>query len=343
MPRVTHISVVVLAPGRQDRGRDLTLRRLASCAALIALLFLTGWLSADEAQFRLTFGNQSSRSEVAFMTVLPGEQVPLRASGKASTAYIVRAAGGELTPSGRNRWRWRAPRDPGVYAIEVMDASPVARGGTSAGRDEIRLNAFVMVPASRAKGGRLNGFRIGEYPRGIFRDNPIYRAPRGYIEITRGTEDVKVSPRFEIGQFLCKQPDPFPKYLVLDERLPIALETIVDRLNALGHDMKALTVMSGYRTPFYNAAIGNVKFSLHQFGGAADVFVDEDKNGTMDDLNRDRRIDRQDAVFLHDIIDDLMKQPSFPFQGGLGHYAATKSHGPFVHVDVRGNRARWGG
>jgi hypothetical protein len=28
--------------------------------------------------------------------------------------------------------------------------------------------------------------------------------------------------------------------------------------------------------------------------------------------------------------------------GGVGVYHATNAHGPFAHVDVRGNRARWG-
>jgi uncharacterized protein YcbK (DUF882 family) len=28
--------------------------------------------------------------------------------------------------------------------------------------------------------------------------------------------------------------------------------------------------------------------------------------------------------------------------GGIGIYKATDAHGPFVHIDVRGNRARWG-
>jgi hypothetical protein len=29
--------------------------------------------------------------------------------------------------------------------------------------------------------------------------------------------------------------------------------------------------------------------------------------------------------------------------GGLGIYRSTENHGPFVHVDVRGTIARWGG
>jgi uncharacterized protein YcbK (DUF882 family) len=29
--------------------------------------------------------------------------------------------------------------------------------------------------------------------------------------------------------------------------------------------------------------------------------------------------------------------------GGIGIYPATSAHGPFVHIDARGTRARWGG
>jgi uncharacterized protein YcbK (DUF882 family) len=29
--------------------------------------------------------------------------------------------------------------------------------------------------------------------------------------------------------------------------------------------------------------------------------------------------------------------------GGIGIYPATSAHGPFVHIDARGTRARWNG
>ncbi len=32
-----------------------------------------------------------------------------------------------------------------------------------------------------------------------------------------------------------------------------------------------------------------------------------------------------------------------PYQGGMGFYPGTAAHPPFVHVDVRGTRARWQG
>ena len=31
----------------------------------------------------------------------------------------------------------------------------------------------------------------------------------------------------------------------------------------------------------------------------------------------------------------------FGVVGGLGAYGSTAAHGPFVHVDTRGHRARW--
>ena len=102
--------------------------------------------------------------------------------------------------------------------------------------------------------------------------------------------------------------------------------------------------MSGYRTPYYNAALNNVSHSRHLWGGAADIYIDENPaDGEMDDLNRDGRIDWRDARVLYRIIDGMYAYKRYsPFIGGLAHYRRTAYHGPFVHVDVRGHRARWG-
>ena len=64
--------------------------------------------------------------------------------------------------------------------------------------------------------------------------------------------------------------------------------------------------MSAYRTPYYNHAIGDVKYSMHQWGSAADVYVDPDKKNRMEDLNRDGRVDIQDAKFLYDEIERML-------------------------------------
>jgi hypothetical protein len=153
-----------------------------------------------------------------------------------------------------------------------------------------------------------------------------------------------VGPHFRLSQFLCKQDSGWPKYVVLQERLILKLEMILAAVNERGYETGSLTVMSGYRTPYYNRAIGNVQYSRHVWGGAADIYLDESpRDGSMDDLNRDGRIDFRDAAVLYEIIDNMYGQSWYQrFLGGLGRYRTTRKHGPFVHVDVRGFRARWG-
>jgi uncharacterized protein YcbK (DUF882 family) len=102
--------------------------------------------------------------------------------------------------------------------------------------------------------------------------------------------------------------------------------------------------MSGYRTPYYNHAIGNVKYSRHLWGGAADIFIDvAPADGVMDDLDGDGTVDVRDAHVLYELVDTMYGSPLYePFVGGLGAYRTTPAHGPFIHVDARGFRARWG-
>jgi uncharacterized protein YcbK (DUF882 family) len=113
-------------------------------------------------------------------------------------------------------------------------------------------------------------------------------------------------------------------------------------VNQAGYRATTFHVISGYRTPAYNRSLGNVQYSLHQWGAAADIFIDENGDGRMDDLNRDGRSDIRDAEVLYRLIDDAAARPEGQgLIGGVGKYPSTASHGPFVHVDVRNRRARW--
>ncbi|NBC16040.1 MAG: hypothetical protein GVY18_01850, partial [Bacteroidetes bacterium] len=89
--------------------------------------------------------------------------------------------------------------------------------------------------------------------------------------------------------------------------------------------------------------IGNrTKYSRHLYGGAADIFVDVDADGAMDDLNDDGRVTRADAKVLAAIVEAQSDETWYqPFLGGLGIYGPAPHRGPFIHVDVRGHRARW--
>jgi hypothetical protein len=55
-------------------------------------------------------------------------------------------------------------------------------------------------------------------------------------------------------------------------------------------------------------------------------------------------VDVNDAQYLQTAIEQMISRPAFRrFEGGLGVYPATSAHPPFVHVDVRGTKARWKG
>jgi hypothetical protein len=83
---------------------------------------------------------------------------------------------------------------------------------------------------------------------------------------------------------------------------------------------------------------------MHQWGSAADIYVDPQHRDRMADLNHDGRVDIGDSRFLYDEIEQLLAKPEYRrFQGGMGFYPATAAHPPFVHVDVRGAAARWQG
>jgi hypothetical protein len=264
---------------------------------------------------------------------MPREKVSLAVATSSRTLFSIDAPRGALVATGPNKWTWEAPVNPGLYSIEAENPG---------GQDIADFSAFVMVPSTKVRNGVLNGFQIGSYPATPLKGNPIYITPKGFIEVTKGNEDTKVSPNFRIKEFLTKQKSDYPKYLVLDERLVYLLEALGAHLDSRGWGADDIFVMSGYRTPFYNKLLDDTKYSLHQWGRAADIFLDKDGNGVMDDFNKDKVVTRDDAVALANVLEALGKTPELSsFIGGIGIYGATAAHGPFVHVDTRPWRARW--
>ena len=149
-----------------------------------------------------------------------------------------------------------------------------------------------------------------------------------------------VSPNFRLGQFLCKQPGT-PRYVLVSPRLLVKLEALLAAVNREGHPTRTLTVLSGFRTPAYNRAIGNTTdFSRHLWGDAADVYVDNDGDGDMDDLNGDGRVNVQDARWLFRLMEERLAGGGLE-PGGMATYRRNAAHGLFLHVDARGGRARW--
>ncbi len=223
--------------------------------------------------------------------------------------------------------RWTAPPEAGNHTLKIFDADgSLARS----------ITVFVLEPSSSIDSrGYLGKYRIGFYPKDT---------PKGFIKLDKGEGALPVSPHFKVGQFLCKQqPGTWPKYVLVSEDNLVRLETLLADLNENQNaEADTLFVMSGFRTPFYNTAIGSAKFSRHMYGDAADVYLDtKPRNGVMDDINGDGQITKADANYMYDYAQALFKKEGLK-QGGIGSYKANAVHGPFVHIDARGRAARWG-
>jgi len=292
--------------------------------------------STQKADFTIIVNKFETDYKIMSVFVLPDEKLKIEIKKTATATKLeLYSPDGIVIGAGSRRWVWGAPSKPGLYVLYI------------AAREHQRsmsLNVFVIVPFEQLKGDYLNGFRVGKYPQALSGKRSFTDPPRGFVEVTAYNEDTFVSPHFKLKQFLCKQNGDYPKYLVLREKLLLKLELILEKVNEKGYPCNTFHVMSGYRSPFYNKAIGNVKYSRHIYGGAADIFVDEDpKDNMMDDLNKDGKIDYKDANVIYRIIDELYGKKYYnPFLGGLGRYKKNETHGPFVHVDVRGRRIRWG-
>ena len=191
----------------------------------------------------------------------------------------------------------------------------------------------------------LNGYRLGYWPqeKGRVRSE-AYKNPDGFIEVTPDNEDTRVSEHFRLRDFVSHdQKEVWPKYVVLREPLLDKLELVIEDLNDHGVNAEGLRIRSGFRTPAHNFAVrgeGSARDSRHQFGDAADVYVDQEGNGKMSDLNGDGKVSFADVKMILDAVERV--EARYPeLVGGTGLYAYAGRSGPFVHIDVRGVRARW--
>lgn len=204
------------------------------------------------------------------------------------------------------------------------------------------LYVLALIPFDAKRGSRLNGYHVGFWPSEKGR-RTRYDAPAGFIEVTRENAETPVSAHFRLADFLTHdQAGVWPKLLVVQPRLLDKLELVAAELEKLGKP-SALKVMSGFRTPQYNACrrCGRARDSRHMYGDAADVYVDGDGDGVMDDLDGDGKLTVADARFLGRVAEKV-EYDHPDLQGGIGIYRQTGAHGPFVHIDARGSVARWG-
>ena len=252
-------------------------------------------------------------------------------SGQLRVAFLTREEV-EQAPALIDRFGPEA-RLPGVRSV------PFPRDGA------ISNFSFVTLKPWREKlGSFINTYHVGWWP-GERRTMPgNYDNPAGFIEVTPDAADLRLSTHFTLRSFITHDQDRvWPKYVVMREQLLDKLELVLTNLQAQGIPTRHVKVLSGFRTPQYNRRAvfeGAAYASRHQYGDAADLIIDADLDGRMDDLNRDGAVDFLDTDVINRAVERVERQ--FPdLVGGLGLYHAMGPSGPFAHIDVRGTRARW--
>lgn len=302
------------------------------CVSTVLMLSFASPVSAQISDSRVNFtiGFQGVRSDLNTLmaTVMPSGIL------KIETDAVPSAFAGDISKTGR-LVSWLAPAEPGRHELKFLKDG-----------EEIILHVFVLTPFKNAETESLNGYKIGQYRKTLFKGLQSYAEPKGFIDLSHGPGDLNVSPNFTLRQFICKQqPGHDPTYLLVNPATLIKLETLLEAANRRGWKADTLHVMSGFRTPHYNRSIGNkTTSSRHLYGGAADVWLDGDGDGQMDDLNKDGTVDKNDARELAKLAETLAIRGgrNWPAAGGIGVYGANAAHGPFIHIDSRGYRARWG-
>lgn len=301
---------------------------------LVAFLLISqlGTLFASELKITID-DNQPVTFSRYFTTTLPGKSINIDIEGANIDNLIITSDYGKLVRKGEMKWKYISPEKPGNYSITIVDR---------VSDKQFVLIVFVLTPVTDQEGEYLNGYRIGNYPEKKYKGNNNYAKPEGFIEVNEKNKDLFITPHFQLKQFLCKQESGWPKYLLVNPVLLVKLEHLIDGLVEKGLDVSTLFIMSGYRTPYYNKAIGNVKYSRHIYGDAADIYVDENLDGVIDDLDGNEKRNMLDAMVIHEVLSDLENDPENEhLVGGIGKYKKNSAHTYFIHVDTRGYKARW--
>ena len=313
---------------------------------LLGLVGVAGVVAAAKATsaFR-SFVGDGSRGAMERSAVGPGELPPIPSAPTPSALTLPDSLRGQ---SGALRFRTLTPAAAlairgfvalyGEGALHRPAVHLVPLGGDSS------FALIVLRPFGEKRGEVLRGYRLGRWPAERWMMARNYFNPDGFVEVTPENERLPLSAHFTLGDFVTHdQRSVWPKYVVLEPKLIDKLELVLADLHEHGVASRRVVVLSGFRAPYYNnrgVGEGMARGSRHQFGDAADIFIDDDNDGRMDDLNRDGRLDLRDTEPISQAITRVEKR--YPeLVGGLGTYQAMGPSGPFAHIDVRGTSARW--
>jgi hypothetical protein len=275
--------------------------------------------------------------EVRMRFTLPGENiaVPLLLFGDTvALAYAWIPVADSTAPADarplEDAERLVAPEEPGFYRLALV------RDGRRRILDDVTVT--VLVPFAEKRGALLRGFRLGTYV-GERRGASRAGLPEGFFAVDRELLSLPVSRHLRLRDVLTTPDTPargYPQYATIDTRLVEKLELVIAEVmrQADRPTSPRVTVNSGFRPPSYNATVrGAARNSRHQYGDAADVKID---------VNRDGRFSLAEVRLVQRAV-EAVERAHPDLAGGMGVYTGGRLRQPYVHIDARGTRARWTG
>lgn len=220
----------------------------------------------------------------------------------------------------------RAPSRSGAFWLVL------SRAGVADTVADLAL--FVEHPMPNGMATGINGYHMGRWPKAA--EGTV---PRGFIEVTERISDFPLSPHLKLSDFVVHDSqNGFPKYLHVREALLDKIELTVAevaQMRGRSPSIVKLNVASGFRSPAHNGELsGSAQDSRHMYGDAADIAIDANNDGKLTEI--DARLVAAAAEAVERRHPDLV--------GGVGLYITADGGGwPYVHIDVRGTRARWRG
>ncbi|MGI6456383.1 MAG: hypothetical protein ACOX5R_12300 [bacterium] len=290
---------------------------------------------------------------------------------------------GTLSGSG-NQCSWSHP-EPGVQKISVSGSLrylPPPKEGFFSRQDlEISVPFSASLPCviPRKVGkdlyhnGTINGFVVGEYPdptnpadlaksesrEAVSRNAEQYLPPEYFYQLTPQNFFLKVFKDYILGEFDLDPrflpPQDYPHYIAIHPGILTKLEMLRELMNEHGIPVTKFKFIYFFRCPSYNLGAKDSdgedslksSFSMHMYGKAADMIIDEDDDMRLDDLNKDGVLTYHDAIeFIRyvNMLDKKLLAEGSDLVGGAGWYyhhdyyqrGEQVAQTPYVHMDVRG-------
>lgn len=290
----------------------------------------------EKASFSVIYNNLEIPFKTFSIFVLPKEKIKISiANSDQNSTYRIDF--NSKSYQSATSFSWQAPAKSGHYQVRLH------KKNSNSKNDKILINVFVLTPYTEKQGEYLQNFRIGNYPQIPNAKKSNYANPKGFLKIEKSMLDLNLSPHFKLKQFVTNQSQSFPQFIVIKEKLLLKLEYFLEEVNKAGYSADTFGIISVYRSPYFNKKIGNkTALSRHIYGDAADIYLDNQANDLMDDINQDGQSDLKDAKILYDLALAFDQKEKFKnLQGGLSSYEANGVRGPFIHIDTRGFHVSW--